>query len=218
MDYLVYAFLQKGKNQEAAATLRELEAMTALNPENIKSTYGAAAMRARYPLERHAWAEAAALRELAWIAWDQQPRSAALTEFARGVGAARSGNIEGAKLAEAKLARLEKEVEAQHDPDWAAQIEVQRLTVAGWSAHAEKNESDALRSLRAAADLEDRSEKLPITPGPLLPAREQLADLLLAEGDCHAAATEYAAVLEVAPGRRNAMEGAAAAKTCAAAK
>jgi hypothetical protein len=214
MDYLVYAFLQEGKNQEAAATLRELDAMTALEPENIKSTYGAAAMRARDPLERHAWAEAAALRDIAWIAWDKQPRSAALTEFARGVGAARSGNVEGAKQSETKLAQLKRDVEAQHDADWAAQIEVQRLAVAGWRAHAQKNEPDALRSLRAAADLEDQTEKLPITPGPLLPAREQLADLLLAQGDCHGAAAEYAAVLDVAPGRRNAREGAAAAKKC----
>ncbi len=218
MDYLVYACLQEGKNEDAAAVLAELDAMTALSVVNVKSTYGLAAMRARYPLERHAWAEAAALQDVPGIDWDKQPRSAALTEFARGIGAARRGNVERARQAETKLAQWKSDVEAQQDADWSAQIEVQRLAVAGWRAQAEKNEAAAREQLRAAADLEDRSEKLPITPGPLLPAREQLADLLLEQHDCRAAAAEYAAVLQVAPGRKNALEGSAAAKTCTASK
>ena len=212
MDYLVYACLQQGRADDAAATIHELDTMTALEPENIKSTYAVAAMRARYPLERHAWAEAAALRDVTWIAWDKQPRSAALTEFARGLGAAHNGNVDRARQTEARLARLEETMKAQHDDDWASQIEVQRLAVAGWRAHAEKDEVQARASLRAAADLEDRSEKLALTPGPVLPAREQLADLLLEQGFCHAAAAEYEAVLAIAPNRRNATAGAASAR------
>ena len=91
--------------------------------------------------------------------------------------------------------------------NWADQVEVQRREVGAWISHAEKNEEEAVRQLRSAADLEDSIDKSPVTPGALLPAREQLADLLMELGNAKDAASEYEEVLKSSPGRRNSMRG-----------
>ena len=70
--------------------------------------------------------------------------------------------------------------EGQEDYDWSRQVAVQRLAALAWLEHAEGNEPGALRSMRAAADLEDGIEKHPVvTPGPVLPARELLGELFM---------------------------------------
>jgi len=81
--------------------------------------------------------------------------------------------------------------------------------VMAWSAHSNGNRVVAVAVMRAAADEEDAAEKLPVTPGPILPAREQLADLLLEQGYPGQASKEFATALANAPGRRGALQGAA---------
>jgi len=80
--------------------------------------------------------------------------------------------------------------------------------VMAWSAQAESKGDDAVALLRQAADEEDATEKLPVTPGPIVPAREQLGDLLLQQGHPDLAATEFHSALVNAPGRRGALYGA----------
>jgi hypothetical protein len=80
-----------------------------------------------------------------------------------------------------------------------------------WSAQAEKEPGDAVAILHGAADEEDGIEKLPATPGPIIPAREQLGELLLEQGDPTSAPQAFETALANAPGRRGALLGAACA-------
>ena len=136
------------------------------------------------------------------------PFAAAHVEFARAVGAARSGDPESARLA---VNRLEALRESLPEPLqwWGRQIEIQRLAADGWAAHAEGREDDAVRSLRRSAELEDESGTHPVTPGQILPAREQLADLFFELDRPIEALVEYEKSLEAFPNRFNGHYGAA---------
>ena len=48
MDYLVYAFVQEGRDQEAAEVIRELRQMQKLNEGDFKVAYASTAMPVRY--------------------------------------------------------------------------------------------------------------------------------------------------------------------------
>jgi tetratricopeptide (TPR) repeat protein len=93
-------------------------------------------------------------------------------------------------------------------PYWPDQVEIQRRAAAAWIARAEKRDGEALTLMRSAADLEDSTDKAPVTPGAVLPARELLADLLAELGRPAEAAAAYEASLETAPSRLYALLGA----------
>jgi tetratricopeptide (TPR) repeat protein len=209
MDYLTYAYLQLGQDDKAKAVVEMVRAVPKLDQETFAAAYSFAAIPARYALERHQWKEAALLTVApVWFPWGQFGWAEALTLSARGIGAARSENLPEARAA---LVRLDTLYMAQtgvkEGYDWADQVEVQRREVGGWIAHAEHNDEAALRQLRSAADLEDSMDKHPVTPGAMLPAREQLADLLVEVGKAAEAIPEYETVLKSSPGRRNSLRG-----------
>jgi len=106
----------------------------------------------------------------------------AITHFARALGAARSSQLEAAKADVAKLAELRDRLRAANDAYWAEQVDIQWQAAAAWLALTEGWADDVLTRMRAAADAEDRTEKSPVTPGPLAPARELLGAMLLATG------------------------------------
>ncbi len=184
---------------------------TKLDLPNFAAAYALAAIPGRYALERRAWAEAAAIepRQPAMFPWDTIPYAEASAWYARGLGAARSGNLAVARDASAKLAALKATMVAKQDPYWPNQIEIQRLATDAWIARAEKRDDDAMRLMRESADLEASTEKHPVTPGALLPSRELLGDLLLDLGKADEALREYEASLAVAPKRLNTLYGAA---------
>jgi len=107
--------------------------------------------------------------------------------------------------------QLEHESQSRREFYWSEQVRIQELAASGWYAQANGESEEAALALRRAAALEDAIEKRPVTPGPVMPAREQLADLLLEQGHAKEALTEYEASLLVAPGRRRALQGARAA-------
>jgi hypothetical protein len=209
MDYLAYAYLQLGRDAAAKGILDAMRAIAHLNQQTPQAAYAFAAVPARYALERHRWKEAARLTlQPAWFTWDKYPWAEALTQTARGVGAARAGNLRVARQALARLDSLHAALAGARDGyNWADQVEVERREVAGWMARAEKKDDEALRQLRAAADLEDSIDKNPVTPGALLPAREQLGDLLMELGTSAEAGAAYQEVLKSSPGRRNSLRG-----------
>jgi len=209
-DYLAYAYLQGGQDAKAKAVLDEVTAAKSFDQEMFNAAYALTAVPARYALERRQWSEAAALTvQPATFPWSKFSYAEALVWFARGVGGARSGNLDAAREAVDKLTAIQKGLAEARNAYWAIQVEVQRQAAAGWLAHAEKKDEEALGLLRSAADLEDTTEKHPVTPGSLLPAREMLADLLLEMGRPVDALGEYQASLKVAPGRFNGVFGAA---------
>jgi tetratricopeptide (TPR) repeat protein len=63
--------------------------------------------------------------------------------------------------------------------------------------------------MRAGADAEDKTEKSPVTPGPLAPARELLGAMLLERGAAGEALAAFEATINKEPGRFNAIAGAA---------
>jgi hypothetical protein len=175
-DYMVYADLQLARDSEARRAMGEAMKVGGMSPRFV-APYAIAAMPARYAFERGAWQEAAGLQPLG----SKYPFVEAITYFARSVGAARSGDQLAAARADAgRLESLHQELLDAKNAYWAAEVEVERLAANGWIALGEGKPEDALRSMRVAADLEDRSEKHIVTPGRIVPARELLGEMLLA--------------------------------------
>jgi hypothetical protein len=210
MDYLEYAYLQRGQDAEARAIVDTVERVANIDRPVFQAGYALVAIPARYALERRDWKAAAELTARpASYPWDKFPYELAIVQFARALGAARLGDLPGARAAVARLDTIHTSLQGQKGFDWATQVEIQRRAAAAWLARAEKKDDDALRLMRAAADLEDSTDKHPVTPGSILPAREQLADLLLELGKPDLALVEYETSLRSAPGRLNSYLGAA---------
>ncbi len=202
IDYLVYAYLQQGKLDEAKTLVVRIAAVKKIdNPSHFAAAYAISAVPGRYALERRQWKEAAALAVPSVIDWSKVPYAEANIHYARGIGAARSGDLAVARDAVARLDAIRKML----DGYWADQVEIQRLAASAWLARAEKNDDEALKLARAAAELEASTEKHPVTPGAIVPARELLAELLLEMGKREDALAEVRRVLKDAPGRKNAM-------------
>jgi tetratricopeptide (TPR) repeat protein len=209
-DYLAYAYLQLGQDAKARELVERAAGVSGFDLPNFAAGYALAAVPARYALERRDWKAAAKLApQPEAFPWAKYPYAEAIVHFARTVGAARSGDLETARGALEKLAAIQTGLRGQKGFDWATQLEIQRLAAAGWVARAEKKDAEALKLLRAAADLEDATDKHPVTPGSILPAREMLADLLADLGRPAAALAEYEASLRSAPARLNSYAGAA---------
>jgi tetratricopeptide (TPR) repeat protein len=210
MDYLMYAYLQGAQDKQAKAILDELYQIHKTFPENFKVAYAFAAIPARYTMERRRWSDAASLQmvpnDFPWVrfSWAE-----AIITFARGVGAARSGDLATARQSVEKLAALEKRLIEAKDGYWAKQVAIQRLAASAWLAYSEKRKEEALNLMRAAAELEDTTEKHPVTPGPIVPAREMLGDMLLELGEPGRAVKEFEAALLVSPNRFGSLLGAA---------
>jgi hypothetical protein len=166
--------------------------------------------RREWALERHDWKAAAALEvRPAWFPWNRFRNVEALTYYGRTIGAARAGDAAAARQSADEIRAIRKALPAARDYDWSGSIGAQSEAAAALVAWAEGNKADGIRLLRLAADHEDAIDKHPVTPGPLLPAREMLADLLLENGAAAEALKEYEAVLKTAPRRFNATAGAA---------
>jgi tetratricopeptide (TPR) repeat protein len=170
--------------------------------------YAVGAVPARYALERRQWTEAASLAEPTLSAVKANPFGSAHVAFAKALGAARSGRVDEAKQALARLDALRAAMTDPRQKYFALQAEMQARLVEGWIAHVEDRPDDAERLLRGAADTDDALGKHPVSPGSLLPAREVLADYLTERGRFAAARTEYEACLKVNPGRLNSLYGA----------
>ena len=212
LDYLVYGYLQLGNVGAARAIANELAGTTETVPANsLISDYALAAIPARVALEPGDWAAAAALPARPAPAW----RAAeAITHFARALGAARSAQVAAAQAEVDTLALLERTLAEQGGGQayWSGQVRIQRLAAGAWLAWARGDTASAIRDASQAADLEDGTEKHPVTPGPVLPARELYADLLLAAGRRDNARAQYQAVLRRQPGRARSLAGLRAAE------
>ncbi len=205
MDYMVYAWLQLGRDDDAARVAAQAPAIISRASQRFVAPYAAAAMPARVALERGAWREAMVLVPRP----DAFGFTTALTIHARGLGAARAGDAAAADREIAALARIRDSLKTAKVDYWANEVDVSRRSVAAWTLLARGDTTAALAEMRAAADQEDRSEKHIVTPGRLLPARELLGDMLLATGQPAAALKEYEASQLREPNRLRGYAGAA---------
>jgi hypothetical protein len=213
MDYLVYASLQEGRDADTAAILKELQGMQ-LPGSDFKVSYSATAMPVRYAVERKQWPDATRCT----AASGAPPHVSALAAWARALGYAHTGNVTAARTELQALEHLTEELRTSGNQYWAVQVHIQAEEARAWIAFAEHKPEDAVALMKKAADEEDAVEKLPVTPGPVVPAREQLADLLAQSGHPDAALAEYEKALLNAPGRRGALLGALESARAAGAK
>jgi tetratricopeptide (TPR) repeat protein len=213
-DYEIYAYLQTGQDEAARRVVDSLpEIASRFDPKAVMSGAGGpsvgyfalAAMPARYALERQDWKQAVqlALRETPF------PYTDAMTWFARGLGAARLGQVPAANESATALQQIRVRLLKANENYWARQVEIQELAGGAWAALAAGKKEEALRQMKVAAELEDGTEKSAVTPGPLAPARELLGEMLLQMNQPAQALEQFEATLKKEPGRLNALYGAA---------
>jgi hypothetical protein len=207
MDYLTYAYLQRGRTADAQRVVAELRTMGAAAGQgsDFKIGYAATAMPVRLAIERHAWSEALELQTLPGSA----PHVAALVFWARAMASTRSGQPAAADADIAQIAAAREQLKAAGNGYWATQVDVLEKEARAWQLAASSNPKESVQLLRQAADEEDAVEKLPVTPGPVVPAREQLGELLLQLNQPADALREFRAALVLAPVRRGALLGGA---------
>ena len=207
LDYLAYAYLQQGRDTAARRVVDEAAAAPAGDPAgSLTHEYAFAAIPARFALERGDWAAAARLSVRPAPEW---PAAEAITHFARAIGAGRSGDTTLARRELLVLAQIESTLAVSGGPQayWAGQVAIQRLAAAAWLDVATGDTAGAILHAGQAADREDGTQKHPVTPGPILPARELEGDLALLVGKPAAAAKAYAATLALSPNRARSLFG-----------
>jgi hypothetical protein len=210
MDYLAYAYLQTARDEKVKEIVDNLYAINKVDANNFAAAYAFAAIPARYALERRQWSEAAALKvHPADFPWNNFSYAEAMIYFARSLGASRSGDPADASKDIERLNSIQRSLAEARENYWATQVEIQRRAAAAWLAHAEGKQEEALQLMRSAADLEDSTEKHPVTPGAIVPARELLGELLLELHEPQQALKEFEASLIVSPNRFNGLYGAA---------
>jgi hypothetical protein len=203
MDYLVYAYMQTGRAKEAAGVVNDMHAMPSLDMADFGVAYAATAMPIRVAVEQGHWAEASTIKDPAGA----PPSVVAIAVWARGMGLARTGHATDAGREATRLEQIAKQLSDSGDTYWSVQTAVLADEVKAWSAQAAGDRANAVALLTSAADKEDALEKRPVTPGPILPAREQLGDLLLAQNQPDLAATAFKTALAESPGRAGALRG-----------
>ena len=209
-DYLIYAYLQTAQDREAKRALEAPPPGRTDDPQYMNGLYAMGASPARYAVERHRWAEAAALQVPpntfpgGRSAWTE-----ANPHFARALGASHLGDLEAARKDVQQLTSLRDALTQGNDKYWADQVDIQREIAIAWITLAEGKREQALRQMRSAADHEDNTDKSNVTPGVILPARELLGEMLLELRQPAQALVEFETTLRTAPNRFNALAGVA---------
>jgi hypothetical protein len=204
-DYMVYAYLQLAQDKNALEVIDSMLKSTGYSAAAQGAFFAVAASPARYMVERADWNGAAGLE----VRPSNFAHVLAITHFARALGATRSGKPDAAKADIAKLAELREKLREAKDAYWSEQVDIQWQVATAWLLYADGKRDAALKAMSAAADAEDKTEKAPVTPGPLVPARELYGAMLLDSGMAPAALAAFEATLKKEPHRFGATIGAA---------
>ncbi len=213
IEYLLYAYLQTGAYDDAAAQLARLQSTARLEP-SFKTAFHLASTRARYALERHAWSEAEQIapREPATLPWDRFPWPEAIAQFAHGLGAVHLGKFDECGAVIERLEALESAAHETREELFARNIRILRLELSSWLAHANGESPASVALMQEAAALEAATPKHAVTPAPTIPAQELLGDLLMAQHEPAQALAAYRQALERYPNRFNSLRGMAQAQ------
>ena len=205
MDYQVYAYLQLGQDARAKAVIDEMLTVSGFSETYPAAPFAMAASPARYAVERGDWKAAAALE----VRPTPQPYVTAITWFAKALGAARSGDETQARIAIVRLTEARDQLHEKKDAYWSEQVDIQSKTATAWVHFSIGQKDEGLALMQAAADAEDKTDKHPVTPGPLAPARELYGAMLLLHGKATEALTAFETTLRKEPNRLNTILGAA---------
>ena len=211
-DYMVYAYLQLGEDAAAESVWAEAKSLKTISNPNFSQPFGLAAIPSRLALERGRWAEAAKLELPAIVSdedWKKFPHAESVLVFARGLGAARNGDAVAARKDIERLRAIHATLTERKVGYWAEQTEIQAAIINAWALKVEGKNDEALAAMRAAADREDSTEKHVVVPGPMIPARELLGDLLMDLGKPVEALPQYEAAIAKEPNRFRGLYGAA---------
>jgi tetratricopeptide (TPR) repeat protein len=210
LDYMAYSYLQEAQDSKAKEIVDFAGTVRKTNPElEFSGAYALASIPARYALERNDWNSAATLSVPNVPHWSTFPFMEALVEYAHALGRAHTGDFDGARKA---IARMKERRDATKEPkfDYFKQhLELQMQAASAWIAYAEGKKDEAIEMLRRSADAEDVLGKHPVSPGALVPIREQLGSALLESGRAKEAGKEFQAALKIYPGRFRGLYGAA---------
>jgi tetratricopeptide (TPR) repeat protein len=209
IDYLVYAYLQKGDNKSARDQLNYLRTFKEVNPMNFKVAYAFASIPSRICLENKNWKEAANLQLYpSDLPWAKYPWQESIVHYTRLLGAVHVKNIDMARSELSKLKLLHNELEKQKDGYKSTQVAIEIKTGEAWIDFASGQKEAAIEKMKQASDMEDATEKHPVTPGEVLPAKELLGDMFFEMGRYEEALQAYEAVMNKRPNRFNSLYGA----------
>src|SRR6266576_1667020 len=205
MEYLVYAYLQSGREKEAMRVIEDVKTLPKMNnmygtdfDPNISAQVE---YSASYVMELHLWKDAVALPSLT----DNQDGDSSLTYKARAIGAARLGDLQTAKLSLASIQTLHENLLKKKQMVAANAVDEDSRVVQAWIDHAQSKNDEALELLRPIAA---KDHGLFATDGDT-PAHEMMGDILIEMNRPEAALAEYEAELKVSPNRFNSVYGAA---------
>ena len=210
LDYMAYSYLQEAQDTKAREVVDFAASVRKTNPElEFSAAYALAAIPTRYALERNDWSGAAALTIPEVPHWSSFPFMEALIEYGHALGRAHTGDLDGARKA---IARMQQLRDATKDPKFdyfKRHLDLQMQATSAWVAYGEGKKDEAIEMLHRSADAEDVLGKHPVSPGALVPIREQLGGLLLELGRPEQAQREFETALKIYPGRFRALYGAA---------
>lgn len=206
LDFLTNAYLQMAQDQKAKSIVDVRNTISEFPASFRYSGHTAhAAIPVRYAFERGAWTEAAALP----VAKTPFPQAEAITWFGRAIGAARSGDLAGAKQAIDRLRMLKDALIQANDSYWSGQVAIQEMAAVAWAALLDGRKSDAIAMMQQAADLEDKSGKHVAMENRLSPMRELFGELLVEAGEPSQSLKAFEASLQSYPNRYRSFAGAA---------
>ena len=210
LDYLMYAYLQKADDKTAMEQLAYFKTIDDVFPKNFKDAYSFSAIPARYALERKDWKGASELQlSPAWFPWEKYYWERSNTDFARFLGDIHTNNIKDARNVLAQLQSSQGQLELAKDAYKANLVMIQVKAAEAWLSLKEGNKQKAIGLMTTAANMEDATEKHPVTPGEIIPARELLGDLYMEIGEHEKAVEAYELNLKRHPNRFNGLYGAA---------
>ena len=209
LDYLVYAYLQKGQNDSAKKQWDYLKTINEVHPENFKVAYAFASIPSRYLLENRLWKQAANLKVTPVnFPWNKYPWQEAIIHFTRAMGAVHTNDLQSAYKELNALNRLQNILVDQKDAYKANQVAIQAKTAEAWIQLKTGKQNEALALMQMAADMEDKTEKHPVTPGEVIPALELLGDMYMQLNLPQKALAAYETNLQKHPNRFNGLYGA----------
>jgi len=202
MDFLIYAYLQSGREADAAKVIDEVKTMPAMEMAGTDMrAFAMSKFPAMYALEMHSWSQAAALP----VVFNAEPGDRAYTYWAKTIGSARNGDLTAAKKNLAEIDAIHKDYAAGKKKYFADYTEKIYLEASAWILHGEGKNDEAAAMLRKVADHEDAVGEEQTS----MPAREMLADMLLEMKRPEQALAEYKGDLQFNPKRFDGVYGAA---------